>query len=348
MIKKTLLIGSFLSVSLLLSGCFGGGGEVIEEEETFNEESALTREEKEELDKKYEELLDKASLDIEASDYVINQIMLKDLGKDFYYDGILTMEVDTIYQQQLKYFEVHREYMSYLEKNGATKAELVYNNRKFNTYLETFKGRQIDGKDHLKRAIERYFYKYNVLELETIVEGKSIKDLVSELRTEESDNGMWDWFRAEEQANFKGNILDFTNVTFYLLEPSDNDVIKEYFAKVKEVQGIVSEAYNNPKAPNAIAQLKSILEDVKDERLNEEVEWVRTKVHNYIVNEINKLELYYNKDKFGLAYEEFFVDINIQEVIVSLNLFEENLEAQSDRRKEAKEAKEAEKDSEEE
>lgn len=345
--SKLMLTVTLIFIVSLLSGCFGGG-EVVDdtEKKKFDSENALSREEKEKLDKSYDKIMGSNNEDIKAADYMVKQVFGEDLEKDYYYGGILNMDIDTIFQQQLKYFEVHREYMIYLEKTGASKEDLILYNRKFNYYLETFKGRQFDGKDHVKRTLEKIYYQYNVLEIETILKGESVTELVKTRRSEEAKNGMWDWLRDEENANFDGNILVFTKVIFDLLEPSDKDIVTKYLGYIKEVDELISTDLKNAKVEVIISNLNSILEKVEKERLNKDVEWMKAKVSDYIIFEINRMNVLLKGNEFKLAQDEFFIDIYRQETLVTINLLEDELAKQEEKRKALKEKKEKEKEKE--
>ena len=173
----------------MLCGCFGDGEEVIEKEKevVFSKDNVLSRDDKTKLDTYAEKIEKMNDDDILAADFVINTIMIKDLDNKYFYDAILNVEARDFLLEQLKYYELHREYMIYLEKNNANKNDLLLQNRLFSTYLGTLEGRIVNGdvENEVKLVIERLFYKYNINELEVILYDEPINDYISDVRKNE-------------------------------------------------------------------------------------------------------------------------------------------------------------------
>lgn len=351
--KKAKFLGIFfISGSLLLSGCFGGNGEEVPEKEKeaiFNKDNVLSRDEKTKLDNYVEKIEKMNNDDILAADFVIDTIMMKDLDNKYFYDSILNVETREFLLEQIKYYELHREYMIYLEKNNASKSDLLLQNRLFNTYLGTFEGRFVNGdeENEIKLVIERLFYKYNINELEVIMENESLIDYINDVRKEEEKTKTWVWFGKKLKFDGEKSIKYITNLTFDLLEPSDRDVVVRLDEIVKDVTKIKADI-DFSTSPAKIEEIKNKIlnygEELNDIRINKEYMWLKNTIVKYLINVNNNILKIESGDKFGFAYSEFLVNIEMKEQIVISNYFDSELALQDEKRKALKEAKSSKKD----
>lgn len=338
LLKETIGL-TILGSTILLGGCMGNSNTTDSENvQYFSDTNTLTQEEKSKLDKEYNSILKKDAEAIKAAEYTVNNVMLKDLDKEFFYGGILSMNTDTIYQQQLKYFEVHREYMRYLENHGANKETLLLRNRMFKNYIDTFQGRSIDGKPHVKRTLIKLFNRYNVLELAAIEKNEkgSITKLLEKERKHEKKVKMWEWFQKPKNANYHGDILVYTNVKFDLLEPSDQESTEklvEYLEKEAEIRS----NFKSTSMKSSISELKSLIKKIDELRFNDDAKWIKQRGLNLVAYDIKYLTTLKTGTKFDVADLDFLTEVNREEDLVSIVSFKDGLKQQSEKRKALKE-----------
>lgn len=336
--------------AFLLAGCFGGEKEVVDDGDKvliYNKDNAISRENKAEYDAYLKDLEENKPENIKSADYIVDTIVIKDLDNKYFYDEIFGLEVDKFLINQLKYYEVHREYMLYLERNGATQDDLLLQNRMFNSFLKTFEGRHVDKLKEVKGTMYKTFLEYNIKELQTILDNKSIKDLVKERRSVEEERKMWDYYKKE--LGFKKDILEETHIVFDLLKPSDKDVVERLNTIFKDVKNVVKDVDFSTKEAEIESKLEKLIaygKELNEMRMNDEVMWIKNTVVNYLTYDVDQLNLIKNKDKYNYAYNEFLVNIDRKEQIVITELFDEGLSTQDEKRKAQKEQLENEKNEE--
>ena len=337
--KRFLIVPILLSSSLILTGCFSSDTSTEEKKQSFSDTSVYTQKEHKTLVKQEKELLVQAAESIKAADFTIQNVYLKDLDRNFYYEGILSMDTDAVYQQQLKYFEVHRKFMILLEKKGVSKDTLLLQNRVFYQYLETYRGRSIEGKGHIKRAQLRVFERYNILELDAILNGKpgAIETLYKKELAHEKEIKMWEWFKKPKNANFKEDILVHTKITFDLLEPSDQDSTTLLNTYLKEIEKLPDYPKTSAESKRYMLKVKNLSEKISELRYTKEYEWLKTLGLNLASY---KYELYEEKIKngeLGAADSRFFFEAGYQDSLVSFSMLDGELAKQSEKRKDKKE-----------
>lgn len=338
--SKTLyLLPVILGTTLVMSGCFGGSTAEQKKEIAFSDTNVYTQKEHTDLTKKEKSLLNQAAEQIKAADFTIQNVFLKDLDRNFYYEGILSMDTDAVYQQQLKYFEVHRKFMLILEEKNADKETLLLQNRVFYQFLETYRGRSIEGKAHIKRAQLRIFERYNILELDAILNGKSgdLAKLYKEEVKREDKVKMWEWFKKEKNANFKEDILVHTKITFDLLEPSDQDSTIELNNLLKQIDNLTNYPKTKKESLSNMEKIKKSSKKINELRFTKEAEWIKTLGLNLASYKYELYEEKVSRDELGAADSRFFFEAGYQDSTVFFSMLDGELAKQTEKRKAKKE-----------